>query len=229
MLCFWYLFLWVALISFFESSAILIDLPFLTVNTMGFMNKSSRHFSRRKIWLLSINFCSSFNIFSTRCRGPLHPLCCVGVFSFFRMDFAIWFLLLPSLVHRCGYFLKIHLVVFFSILLSLIFKFFLPEFVCCWMRVSPSFARMSLPIYFCDLCSTTRTLQFVAFREPGVSFGVGLWLICLCCWSTWIWFVRRSSLFSSLFLFQLNLLPFGCRWSCVVILYWLTKLWCSCF
>ena len=37
------------------------------------------------------------------------------------------------------------------------------------MRVSPSFARISLLTKFCDLRSTMKTLQFVVFRESELS------------------------------------------------------------
>ena len=178
-LCIWCLFLWIALFSSFESSAIFIDLSFLTVNTSGLMKKSSGHFSNRIIWLSLISFCNSFSTFSTRCKGTLLPLCCVGVFSFFKMDFGIWFLLLPSLVQMWGYFLKIHFVMFWSITFSLISKIFLPLVACCWVRVSLSFVRMTLPIRFCDLCFTTRMLQFLAVHEPDRN-SIWIWpMICM--------------------------------------------------
>ena len=98
--CIWYLFLWIALFNSFESIAIFIDLSFLTVITTGLMNRSSGHFSNRINWLSSTSSCNSFSTFSTRCKGTLLPLCCVGVFSFLKVDFAICFLLLPNLVQR---------------------------------------------------------------------------------------------------------------------------------
>ena len=39
-------------------------------------------------------------------------------------------------------------------------------FVCCWVRVNPSFARMSLPKTFRGLCSTTSVMLFVAVHDP---------------------------------------------------------------
>ena len=82
MLWIWYLFLWIALFSSFESSAIFIDLSFSTVITTGLINKSSGHFSKRIIWLSSINSCNSCSNFSIRCKGTRLPLCWVGVFLF---------------------------------------------------------------------------------------------------------------------------------------------------
>ena len=63
MLCIWYLFLWIASFSFFESSAILVDLSRFTVITTGPMKYSSEHLSNFIIYLPSKVFLVLFLLY----------------------------------------------------------------------------------------------------------------------------------------------------------------------
>ena len=112
MLCIWYLFLWIAFNSF-ESNAILKLFSFFTVITTWLMKYSSQHFSNLIICLSSIRFSNSFSTCSNRYSGTLLPLFCVGLKLSLKVDFALWFFDLPNLSHKCGFFLNIHLSMFF--------------------------------------------------------------------------------------------------------------------
>ena len=165
MLCIWYLFLCITLFSFFESSAIFTDLSFFTVITTGLTKMSSGHFSSLEICLSSISLSNSRSSFSSRWRG--RPFCCIGLWFCLNIDFATWFFDFPSRVHKCGYLLYIHLIMFFSVSIVEIELIWLPGDLlgfCC--GEIPSFCRTSLPIKLCVLCPTTRILQFWAVHEP---------------------------------------------------------------
>ena len=163
MLCIWYLFLCIASVSSFESSAILIELSLLTKITTGLMKYSSEHFSNLIICLSSISFLSSFSTLSIRWMGTLLPFCCVGLKYCLNVDLAMWFFDFPKRVHRCGKFLKIFCVIcFWSGLMKLIV--FSPCFVC--VRWIPNFCSMSLPSRFTVLCGTTSISQSFATEFP---------------------------------------------------------------
>ena len=132
------------------------------------MKYSSEHFIRRFICLSSIKVSSSFSTRSNRCSGTLLPLCCVGLKFSLNVDFAMWFFDLPSLVHRCGYFLNIHLFIFCSMVVSEIKPTVLPIGLDA-LKWTPSLRRMSLPKTFCGRLLTSKILQFVAFHEPELS------------------------------------------------------------
>ena len=100
----WYLFLCIALFSFFESSAILTDLSFFTVITTGLTNKSSGHFLCLLICLFCISLSNSSSTFSSKCTGTLRPFCWFGVWFCLNIDLVMWFFDFPILVHRWGYF-----------------------------------------------------------------------------------------------------------------------------
>ena len=113
MLCIWYLILWIASFSLFESSAILID---FTVITTGRMKYSSENLCNFIIFLSSMSLCSSLSALSISWSGALLPLCCIGWNVWWNVDFAMWFFdLVPILVQRCGYFWNTHFAKLFCI------------------------------------------------------------------------------------------------------------------
>ena len=77
MVCIWYLFLWIASFSVFESSAILMDLSCFTVITTGLMKYSYKHLSNFINCLSFISFFSSLSTLSIRWSGTFLPLCFV--------------------------------------------------------------------------------------------------------------------------------------------------------
>ena len=101
--------------SFLESRAIFTVLSFLTAITTGLMNSSSEHLSSFMICFSSMSFCNSCSTLSSKCTGTRLPLCWDGLYCVLKIDFAMWFLERPNLVHSCGYLLNIHFMMFFSV------------------------------------------------------------------------------------------------------------------
>ena len=77
-LCIWYLFLWIASFSFFESSAMFMDLSCFTVITTGLIKYSSEHLSNLIICLSLMSLFNSLSTLSIKWSGTRLPLCCVG-------------------------------------------------------------------------------------------------------------------------------------------------------
>ena len=94
--------------------------------------------------------------------------------SFLKVDFATWFLDLPSPVHRSGYLWNIHLDILWCVL-DILSNFFSPcECGGVIVRRRPSLSIMSLPMMFIVFVSTSSMLQFFAVLVPEV---MSTWIV----------------------------------------------------
>ena len=62
----------------FESTASLIDLPFLQVTTIGLINLSSSQFSSFLMYPSDLSHISSVSTVLSKCRETRLPLSCIG-------------------------------------------------------------------------------------------------------------------------------------------------------
>ena len=135
------------------------------------MKSSSEHLSNFIICFSSMSFCSSSSTLSSNWSGTGRPFCCDVVYCDLNIDFAIWFLERPSLVHKCGYLWNIHFIMFFSVWIWEITLSFLPGFLFA-LRVMPSFLSISLPMMLFVRFFTINTLRVFAVHDPDFMSSV---------------------------------------------------------